>query len=114
VEQFVSQYWDTNNSTWINSQRGNYIYSPSTPSSIEKQHEISISAFPNPAINSIQFGLKESTNARVYNSQGMLVSSHLLDNFNNKIDVSRLANGIYSVIFDNKGNIAVSKFAKTN
>ncbi len=70
--------------------------------------------FPNPATNYITITTLTNTNSNVeiYNNAGQLVSSQQTDNQNNKINISNLSIGVYTVKIIQDNNIYVQKIIK--
>lgn len=76
----------------------------------------SISIYPNPVVDKININIiafSGKITGRLYNSTGQLVSTVVLNNGNNKIDITPLPNGLYNlIIVDENGHIVTHKLAK--
>lgn len=83
-------------------------------SSIEEQVEAySISVSPNPAQNVIMISnLNTTAKAMIYDVSGRLMSTTLLQQGNNKIDITGLPSGLYNLQLLNKDYLSTTKFVK--
>ncbi|WP_370897681.1 fibronectin type III domain-containing protein [Chryseobacterium gossypii] len=70
-----------------------------------------IMIYPNP-VSSVLYvkNISKRANYKIYNAAGQLISSGII--LNNKIDVSRLINGVYVIDIDDNGTSAQKKFIK--
>ncbi len=75
-----------------------------------------LTLFPNPATSEIQFNLTDSSfndiDYTIYNLSGKRISSGVLDNGDNKIDVERLNSGLYIVELKSGDKVSTGKFIK--
>lgn len=73
-----------------------------------------VTVYPNPTCQFLNIMNKNDfTSIDIVNINGQKVAKHIIGNGFNRIDVSTLSNGIYSIIFrDNKNNTQILKFIK--
>lgn len=83
----------------------------------EKHQSQTISFFPNPAQNQLNFDIKPSDNFNIelFNNLGQLLINEEINSVKKIIDIHSLANGIYFIkIIDNSGKTSSIKFIKNN
>ncbi|HRG01014.1 MAG TPA: T9SS type A sorting domain-containing protein [Bacteroidia bacterium] len=83
----------------------------------EKHQSQTISFFPNPAQNQLNFDVKPSDNFNIelFNNLGQLLINEEINSVKKIIDIHSLANGIYFIkIIDNSGMTSSIKFIKNN
>jgi Secretion system C-terminal sorting domain len=84
-------------------------------SSVDEVDNITFNLFPNPASSVLHLNLKNSIEGsyKILDSQGSLVLESNVNGTNLQIDISRLADALYTFIYEDVSNtILVKKFTK--
>jgi len=68
----------------------------------EELVELEISIYPNPTCDIVNIEAPVESILSIYDMNGRLVSTHLLNDSNNQIDVSSLSRGTYNLMFTTK------------
>jgi hypothetical protein len=111
----TSYYQTTSTSSgWTTRKSSTTFYSPLTPNSIQETEPISVSFYPNPTTDFIEFDIKNSKKSLpifIYNMQGELLISQLI-NSGGKINLSSFSNGnyLYSILIN--GQLVSGKILK--
>ena len=111
----TSYYQTTSTSSgWTTKKSNTTFYSPLTPNSILDAEQISVSIYPNPATDFIQFDIKNSKKNLpifIYNIEGQLLISQLI-NSDGRINISSFSNGnyVYSILVN--GQLVSGKILK--
>ncbi len=82
------------------------------PQQLMEREEISILIYPNPARDQFTLGLKEideNTMLRIFNGMGQIVVEQRITTLNETINISTLANGIYTIQVASKNNVIADK-----
>lgn len=69
---------------------------------VSEADNLSSMIYPNPTRGIVNIHAKERTKAAVYNMNGQLIKSQILNSGNNHIDLSGFANGLYLIKIGNK------------
>ncbi|MEX1189582.1 MAG: T9SS type A sorting domain-containing protein [Bacteroidia bacterium] len=109
VAQMLSTYWDSNSSIWLNSQRGNYVYSE--PSGLRTTQIEEAILFPNPTDGFFKILKAEGAQLTILNSTGTVVNRVWVYD-GESIDTENYAPGLYTVLVNNGPDLRISRFIK--
>ena len=83
--------------------------------SIEEKEELSISIFPNPALNQLNISASNISNGTysIYDLTGRLLAQSQISGISNTIDISNLRSGQYILSISDEGDLkSEQKFSK--
>jgi hypothetical protein len=79
---------------------------------VESDNPTTLEVYPNPAIDFININVDKPGNATIYNSTGYKLYSVVLNNTNNRINVSDLSTGLYFIEYQNGQQTIKARFIK--
>lgn len=113
TKELTVQEWDSENSQWVNDQKIEYYWYAALSTNPNEYDEISI--YPTPFRNNLNIELNENINSaeiKLYNIQGQKIDTYFFDKKVNSIDLSRLKNGVYFIVYEANNRKFVKKIVK--
>ena len=113
IKEYTLQRWDTTTSSWVNEQKEEYFWNPALPAEYNELEQISI--YPTPFNNTLNIELTENINTieiEIYSIQGQKIDKFYLDKMITTIDLSRLKNGVYFIVYEANNKQFVKKIIK--
>ncbi|MCX6180424.1 MAG: T9SS type A sorting domain-containing protein [Bacteroidetes bacterium] len=113
ITKSFSYVWDDASSTWQQSSRADYYYSPKSVDVEEVQNSAQVRTYPNPFSNALYFEVPDLNSffTEIYNGEGKMVWSGMA-NQNQGIDLSELQNGVYIYKVYSVKDVFVGKIIK--
>lgn len=106
----VVQSWIIN--TWVNTSRDRRTYPGCALLSVNEIGVLDVSVYPNPSRSNISVDVKESITYSITNINGQLVKEGIINQINNKINISSFNSGLYFLNLERKNQSVTKKIIK--